>query len=592
MARERGNGGRRQARGNVAEPERSVAEHVRERQRFVAEREANRLARPEEQPQANLDHANRKLSGVSTTPRGMLIKKGAGSNHLSQEWCGPFSVARQMIAKREEARLEREAELDEAQGNHPLDQVMLDLANEQKRKAHPALQWKSRPNLTNGDSIYAKRQKRQDVKLNEQKIPSLFQLCTRFLVDNFDCVDALGNVDSSIRAAIAKELVGSNKLDAQAFHAIAEVGIEALELVDCSSITQEDLCDSLEKLLPSGLRFLVLDQCGRCFGPQAANLIVKARVKNLFALAIGGAYVLSDADAASLVRTLSSTLSSIEFKACPMLGKETASAISESYSSATSAKLLELTLEDLPLDAESIASLTAIPAAFQNIQSLGLRFVDGLTDQNVDEILRMSGPTLEALDLSGNHQLTDSILSSIRQNCSGLRSLSLEGLKQLSSEGLEALFLHVPGMALPPMLRRLNLANCDHEAVSDEVIQLATQAAIRRQGDTDVHVANMLGGLVFLNIQGSTRLTDIGLEHLVHACGDSLVEVNFSFCTTVTDKGLGYLVDKCGNQLSKVQIWGNAQLSDEFLDGHRRVDDPNVEVVGAWIKKSTSRSVR
>jgi hypothetical protein len=37
-----------------AEPERSVAEHVRERQRRVAEREANRLARPEAVQKATL----------------------------------------------------------------------------------------------------------------------------------------------------------------------------------------------------------------------------------------------------------------------------------------------------------------------------------------------------------------------------------------------------------------------------------------------------------------------------------------------------------------------------------------------------------
>jgi hypothetical protein len=499
-----------------------------------------------------------------------------------------------MIAKREEARREREVEMEQSDthGNHPLDQVMQELESEQKRKAHPSLQWKSRPNVVDGDSIYAKRQKRQDVKIREQKIPSLFQLCTRFLVDNFDCVEALGNVDSSIRAAIAKELVGANKLDAQAFRSIAETGVEALELVDCSSLTQDELCDCLHDLLPAGLRFLVLDQCGRCFGPKAAKTIVNAQVKNLFALAIGGAYLLSDADAASLVRALSSTLSSVEFKACPLLGNETTRAISECYSFNSAFKLCELTLEDISLNKGSLDTLIAQPAAFQNIQSLSLRFVDGLTDQLVDEILHMSGGTLEALDLSGNNQLTDSILSSIRQNCSGLRSLSLEGLKHLSSEGLEALFLHVPGMALPPILRRLNLANCDHEAVSDEVIKLATQAAVKRQGDADTRVTNMLGGLVFLNVQGSTGLSDIGLEHLVHACGESLVEINLSFCTTISDKGLGYLVDKCGNQLNMVQVWGNAQLSEEFLDGHRRVEDPTMEVAGAWMKKATSRTIR
>jgi hypothetical protein len=502
-----------------------------------------------------------------------------------------------MIAKREEARRQREAEMEESNvANHPLDHVIQEMENDKKRKAHPAMQWKSRPrentDFATGASLYAKRQQRQNVKARESKIPSLFQLCTSFLVDNFDCVEALGDVDSSIRATIAKELVNANKLDPLAFKAIAEVGVEALELVDCSSITQEDLCESLEDLLPAGLRFLVLDQCGRCFGPRAAKTIANASTKNLFSLAIGGAYLLGDTDAAALIQSLSPTLSSVEFKACPLLGIQTAKAISDAYSGSSAARLLELTLEDLSLGQESLNVFISQPASFENMKSLSLRFLEGITDQLLDNILQMCGHTLEALDLSGNHNLTDSVLSSIRQNCSGLKSLSMESLKHLSSEGLEALFLHVPGMALPPMLRRLNLANCDHEAVSDEVIQLATQAAIRRQGDADIVVANMLGGLVYLNVQGSSVLTDVGLEHLAHACGESLVEVNLSFCSTISDNGLGYLVEQCGRQLIKVEIWGNAQVSDEFLDGHSRVDDPTLTIAGAWMKKAATRTIR
>lgn len=514
-----------------------------------------------------------------------------------QEWCGPFSVARQMIAKREEARREREAELEEEQsgGQHPLDQVMAELEAEKKRKAHPALQWRSRPRLgdsTNDASIYSKRQKRYAVQVKDQKVPSLFQLCISFLVDNIDCVEALGDVDSSIRKAIASELVGAEKLNSQTFKVIAEAGVEAFELVDCSNITQEDLVERLNELLPTGLRFLVLDQCGRCFGPKAAKTIINAPVKALMAISIGGAYLLSDADAALLIRSLAPTLSSIEFKACPLLRKLTADAMSESFSSASTGKLLELTLEDLTMQKECLDALIAAPSLFQNMKNLSLRYIDGLSDDIVGKLVQVSGATLEALDLSGNHQLTDATLSSIRQYCSGLRSLSLEGLKHLTPEGLEALFLHVSGMAAPPMLHRLNLSNCDHEVASDEVIRLVTEAAIRRQGDTQANVKNMLGGLVYLNVQGSSRLTDIGLEHLAHACGESLTEVNISFCTMVTDKGLGYLVDKCGNQLAKLEIWGNAQVSDDFLDGHRRIDDPTLEIAGAWMKKAASRAIR
>jgi hypothetical protein len=75
---------------------------------------------------------------------------------------------------------------------------------------------------------------------------------------------------------------------------------------------------------------------------------------------------------------------------------------------------------------------------------------------------------------------------------------------------------------------------------------------------------------------------------LAATCGSSLQELDVSFCGTITDKGLGYLSSKCIH-LKKVHIWGLAQLTDEFLDGH---DGEGLELVGVWMKKSGLRSTR
>jgi hypothetical protein len=78
----------------------------------------------------------------------------------------------------------------------------------------------------------------------------------------------------------------------------------------------------------------------------------------------------------------------------------------------------------------------------------------------------------------------------------------------------------------------------------------------------------------------------------VLTCAASLEDLNVSFCPNITDKGLGYLVDKASTQLSKITIWGCAQLTDEFLDGHRRVDDPTLELNGVWMKKNSIATIR
>jgi hypothetical protein len=197
--------GRRRDRDAADEPaERSVASHVRDRQRAVAEREASRLARPEHHQIKKLAHADRKKSAVSSTPFGVHRSTVARDDEGVEEWCGPFSVARQMIAKREEAKRLRE---EESQGNldhHPLDQLMEEHSLAMKRKAHPSLSWKAKLPASAPASIYAKRHKRSDIQRGQRRVPSLFQLCVDFVVSNFEYVESLGDVGNDIRVEISK----------------------------------------------------------------------------------------------------------------------------------------------------------------------------------------------------------------------------------------------------------------------------------------------------------------------------------------------------------------------------------------------------
>lgn len=164
---------RRSNSNNNNNQQRSVAAHVRDRQRAVAEREASRLARPAAAPTRTLGHANRLKSAVTSTPSGILPTKASssinnanGSNR--EEWCGPLAIARQMIAAREQARREREEEAEGGGGGgeapHPLDQAMQELEQERKRKEHPSLQWKPQrtenvASSKSSSSWYAKRQR-------------------------------------------------------------------------------------------------------------------------------------------------------------------------------------------------------------------------------------------------------------------------------------------------------------------------------------------------------------------------------------------------------------------------------------------------
>lgn len=567
--------------------QRRVAEHIRDLQRAVAEREAARLARPEPAAAGLLAHADPSKSAVASTPSGVMTTTFISPITFSQDWGGPFKVARRMIARREEARIRR-LRAQKGASAHPLDGAVKAYELEKKRKDHPSMSWKGRAAEQQATSIYAKRQRRAERLLEEEEIPSLYDLCVNFLVKNFDCVESLGGVDSSIRTSVAHALVAAGKMNAQSFQAIAEVGIEALEIVDCSQIQEEQMALSLQEIIPAGLQYLVLDQAGRCFGPRVVEVILStAKLANIKGLSFGGAHLLTDVDAAKIVESVSKTVTSLEFKACPLLGPYLCSSIMNSFS--PEGTLLELVFEDVPITETQLKILGAHPTALKNLNSVSLKRLGGLNDDVVALFLHTAGERLETLDLTGNYNLTDASLSAIRRFSTRLQNLCLSGLRHCTAAGLEALFTFVPGMEEPPMLRTLDMSQCDHEAVTDQVVDLATQASTKKQVGVNDRTA-ILGGLVKLDIQGSTVVTDISMECVAATCTGTLEELNVSFCGHISDNGLGYLVDQVGSQLSKIHIWGCAQLTDEFLDGHRRAADPTLDVCGAWMKRTGDRS--
>jgi hypothetical protein len=230
--------------------------------------------------------------------------------------------------------------------------------------------------------------------------------------------------------------------------------------------------------------------------------------------------------------------------------------------------------------------------------SLQLPSMPGMTDDLILQFLQATGDSLETLNISHNHDLTDVCLSGIRQFNIRLRSLNMTGLKELTAAGLETLFTYdLPGLPPPPKLRALKLASCDHQAVTDEVMELVTASASAKKITTSAipyNTASLFGGggIVQLDLQGSALVTDATLEHLAETSATTLQELNVSYCPLISDKGLGYLVSKTGAQFTKIECWGCAQLSDEFFDGHCRVQDGTLHIVGAWMKKSGTRSLR
>ena len=309
-------------------------------------------------------------------------------------------------------------------------------------------------------------------------------------------------------------------------------------------------------------------------------------------MAIGGAYLLKDDDAANIIAGIQGTLQSVGFKACPLLGEN----LCNSLLNSKELRLRELSLEDLKFSDQAWSTLVEAATTTQfwssHLESLRLRRLDGLTDEKLESLLAKPS-ALAALDLGLNYHLSDASLAAIRasHSCGSLSELRLPGLKLLTATGLEALFTHIPNMGPPPRLKLLDLGQCDHEAVTDPVIELVAQASAPAPSVAPTR-SSYTSGLAHLNIQGSSLVTDNSLEVLVATCGQTMAELSVSFCTQLTDQGLGYFVDKCGMQLKTLEVWGLAQLSEVFFDGHKRVKDPSLRIVGAWMKANSVFAIR
>lgn len=150
---------------------------------------------------------------------------------------------------------------------------------------------------------------------------------------------------------------------------------------------------------------------------------------------------------AKLIAVTAPTLSSIQLKACPLIGLEFSNALGIHYASSVGTQgscLLELSLEDLPsLSKIYFMTLASASDALQYTKSLSLRQIDAVDDEVVHAILSSStNGNLEEIDLSNNVHLTDQVLSSIRScNFNGrLKSSQLSGIKNLTAAGLEAFF--------------------------------------------------------------------------------------------------------------------------------------------------------
>ena len=237
--------------------------------------------------------------------------------------------------------------------------------------------------------------------------------------------------------------------------------------------------------------------------------------------------------------------------------------------------LTELSLASAP--AKVLAKLFEDKETLPMLRSLDLSSSVECSDAVIASVFgRGTGYRIEHLNLS-NTGITDLSLQRIRAACGGaLRSLEIDRCKEITNDGLVVFLKEEEELGEVIRLKRAIFSHCGNssDAVNDEVVDLLCR------NSSSV-------GLVTLDLSGGGQgVSDLSMESVVAHCKKTIASVDCSFCHKVTDKGVGYLVQECGG-LKKLSVWGLAQLTDDFHDGHKRVGDGSFVVEGSWMKKTT-----
>ncbi|KAI4476023.1 hypothetical protein M0804_013918 [Polistes exclamans] len=207
-----------------------------------------------------------------------------------------------------------------------------------------------------------------------------------------------------------------------------------------------------------------------------------------------------------------------------------------------------------------------------NLEALNLSGCYNITDSGLSNAFCQEYPALTELNLSLCKQVSDTSLGRIAQYLKNLEHLELGGCCNISNTGL---LLIAWGLK---RLRRLDLRSCWH--VSDQGIahlaglnretadgnlaleHLSLQDCQRLSDEALRHVSVGLTTLKSINLSFCVCITDSGVKHLARM--SSLRELNLRSCDNISDIGMAYLAEG-GSRISSLDVSFCDKIGDQAL---------------------------
>jgi hypothetical protein len=539
---------------------------------------------------------------------------------LEESWPGPFSLAHEMISKREEAKLLREQRLLEKDQEDTLEDDYD--------------QFLSHLNHTHLEELYQANQ--NTVKGKNLQIPSLTNLCIELLAKHFDDVESTGTLSVETKTELAIQLSKLRKLTCSNLLFLLNgtreqllsddemrieelMGMSCLILHDCSSIDEETMIKAIcnangvfGKYLSSPeptsltmrpedqptLKTLILKNCGHSFTAWMTSRLNHYHVlRNLEYLTLAGLYRLSDQAISDFFTNLSHSASSPSSSSLSFSSGRVRNylrSLDLSYCSSlntlgltsilnTSPHLTTLVVDYTPLDRSALLILCARQYDLPHLTELSVSGVIALTDPILAFLLSgdtshaKDDPTLQGEEIPSCPQQTSSSMKPFGQRlrilcvkeCHLLSDACFISIRTFCSELMNLNLSSIKSFNSPVSLLGLFIS---HQRTSED---LSTEISSPSSPSSLIpfHVPPSIGSnLRHLSLSGlADCVTD---EVIIEACRLSnsfnsshhgLVSLDISGCSQLTNRTLIGIKHHCHLTLQYLDISFVRSFTTEVL---------------------------
>ncbi|KAF7870195.1 uncharacterized protein EAF02_009385 [Botrytis sinoallii] len=374
----------------------------------------------------------------------------------------------------------------------------------------------------------------------------LMTLCIETLAKNVDMADDLGDLPEPLMDKLSAILSKRRLLRSNTLNLFLQNGREVITIYEGAYLNSDDYI-RIFKVVPSVKSLRI--RSGIQFKDKVMEHLLASTVK-LEHLSLSGSNLISDENGNRYFTEKGSHLKSFKvYYTDGQFGDDQIDVITKTCPQLTRLKITH----NQKVTDEGIAHISRI----STLQHLGLEIQKSKASEPYVQILDSIGPQLQTLSLGQVHEINDSVLTAIHDNCQNLNKLRITDNSVLTDAGFANLFKNW----LNPPLSFIDLSKNRH-----------IDASVPRDNPDNIGLCSLgfealmaHSGLTvrYLDINSCRHISLTSFEKAFSLEKEypELEEMNISFCQEVNDFVVGSIFKTCP-KLKKLIIFGDFKVRD------------------------------